>query len=295
MNICVNHNLNNPYFNSKLIDIQKILLKEKMELEESGNKAGADARKEMITAYTGMLGEENSPFYCPEHSLAMRINGQLYMSLLIDFYWKNDIEIVFVNTDSLIILVPRDKIPLLSQAKIEMSKYNLMLVNAMYSRIYFTTSNNYIAETIDGKIKLKGFYDYNTNVDENIDFPIIPMAIEACLINGVPVADTINSCNELIKFCSLNETEIGYMTYYDSKKIDNINRIFVAKPNKGFYLYKTSDGKNMSKVMKDTPLIICNDDITKADVKSFPIDKSWYINKVVARIDKLFPRQTSLF
>ena len=294
MSICVNHNLNNPYFTESLIDIQKQLLEEKFSFERAGNQVSADLRKEMITAYTGMLNEENSPFYCPEHSFAMRINGQLYMSLLIDFYWKNDVEIFAVNTDSIMIKLRRDKGYLLNDARDMMKKFNLSLVDTAYESIFFTTSNNYLAKTLDGKTKLRGFYDYHNSIDDNLDFPIIPIAIENYVFNNVPVATTINNCNDILKFCSLNEVEYEFGVYYNGSKINNVNRIFVAKQTKGFYLYKSRDGKSMNAVMKDTPIVVCNDDIIGANIKEFPLDRSWYTKKAIARIDKLFPRQQSI-
>jgi len=111
----------------------------------------------------------------------------------------------------------------------------------------------------DGKIKSKGMYfKQRNNLDNNL--AIVQEAIQEYLLNGTPVEDTINNCNELLKFQSICHMGGKYsycMTgnwvgkgkhreFVGTKLDDKTFRVYATLANKGT-LFKVKTGGNPEK------------------------------------------------
>lgn len=116
-------------------------------------------------ASNGVYGNSNnpySPFYDPLYMLQVTLNGQLQILQLVEMI---DLlpycELIQANTDGVTVRVKKDNIPLFKMwCSIWEEMTGLNLEDVLYNRMWIRDVNNYIAETMDGKLKSKGAYAF---------------------------------------------------------------------------------------------------------------------------------------
>lgn len=105
-------------------------------------------------ALNGVYGDSNnphSPFFDPQYTMSITINGQLMLCMLAEkMLAVEGLRILQINTDGITIKVPRDKINAVEYINRQwMGLTGLELERADYSRMWIRDCNNYIAEYID--------------------------------------------------------------------------------------------------------------------------------------------------
>jgi len=144
-------------------------------------------------ALNGVYGDSNnkySPFYDPQYTMTITINGQLSLCLLAEKLM--DIEgltIVQVNTDGITVKLPRDKRDeYINICDAWQRQVGLQLEYAEYSKMIIRDVNNYIAVYTNGKVKRKGAYQYeDLGWHQDQGGLVIPMAAEAAMLHGIPL------------------------------------------------------------------------------------------------------------
>lgn len=144
-------------------------------------------------ALNGVYGDSNnkySPFYDPQYTMSITINGQLSLCLLAEKLL--DIEgliLVQVNTDGVTTLVPRksrklyDSICLAWQQQVK-----LELEFVEYKKMLIRDVNNYIAVYTNGKTKRKGAYQFEgLGWHQNQSSLVIQKAVEAQMLQDIPL------------------------------------------------------------------------------------------------------------
>jgi DNA polymerase elongation subunit (family B) len=101
-------------------------------------------------ALNGVYGDSNnkySPFYDPQYTMTITINGQLSLCLLADKLMDiDDLEIIQVNTDGITVRMPRDKHDeYITICDAWQRQVGLQLEYAEYSKMFIKDCNNYIA------------------------------------------------------------------------------------------------------------------------------------------------------
>jgi hypothetical protein len=101
-------------------------------------------------ALNGVYGDSNnkySPFYDPQYTMTITINGQLSLCLLADKLMDiDDLEIIQVNTDGITVKLPRDKRDdYINICDAWQRQVGLQLEYAEYSKMFIKDCNNYIA------------------------------------------------------------------------------------------------------------------------------------------------------
>ena len=152
-------------------------------------------------ALNGVYGDSNnqySPFYDPQYTMTITINGQLSLCLLAEKLLTIDgLSLVQVNTDGVTVLCPRnmmDKYNAICEAW--QQQVGLQLEYAHYSKMIIRDVNNYLAFYTDGKVKRKGAYQYEgLGWHQNQGGLVIPMAAEAAMLKGVSVRDFVQNHN----------------------------------------------------------------------------------------------------
>lgn len=116
-------------------------------------------------ALNGVYGDSNnpySPFYDPQYTMAITVNGQLLLCMLAERLMATvpGLQMVQINTDGLTIRVPRDYEWLVSDAcRWWQDVTRLTLEEARYDDMFIRDVNNYVAVGHDGKVKRKGAYE----------------------------------------------------------------------------------------------------------------------------------------
>jgi len=150
-------------------------------------------------ALNGTYGDTNnkySPFYDPQYTMSITINGQLVLCMLAEQMMKiPGLQMIQVNTDGLTVRVRREYLPHIERVKEWWCKvtHGLELEEAFYSKMFIRDVNNYIAVTESGKLKRKGAYEHgiekpggknNLGWHQNHSALVIQKAAEAALIRG---------------------------------------------------------------------------------------------------------------
>ena len=165
---------------------------------------------------------------------------------------------------------------------------------SLYARLKV---NDYVSVTTKGKIKQKGDFLTGISIDKGYSKPIVAIAVNEYLINGVPIRDTImNRENKysIYDYCISVKTSDDFVKEFytvDDGEIDisilqkNI-RYYVSK--KGGALVKKYKTKSKQiNMLKHYTLNIFNDYYDVFDFDDYDVDYGFYIKHAQDIIDKL--------
>lgn len=136
------------------------------------------------------------------------------------------------------------------------------------------------------KYERKGIYVKELDDLDN-DLPIVNEALVNYFINGTMPEETVNKCNELIKFQKVVKISSNYkMGWHNGEFLkDKTFRLFASKNPNDTYMGKVKyEGATIEK-FGDTP-DKCFIDNTNVKGKEVPanLDKRWYINLAYKRL-----------
>jgi hypothetical protein len=151
----------------------------------------------------GDSGNVHSPFYDPQYTMTITINGQLLLCMLAESLMAiPGVELIQINTDGMTCRVhksARSQYDAWCAAWEKHTGMTLEFVN--YRAMFIRDVNNYIAQSVGGKVKRKGVYQFDTTDPNNISISrtwsqdwsnlVVPMAAEAYLLHGTPIAQFI--------------------------------------------------------------------------------------------------------
>ena len=195
----------NRVFPEHLTDRFCDIYKDVYEQRKSYPKASAENAM-LKLALNGVYGDSNnqySPFYDPQYTMTITINGQLSLCLLAEKLLTIDgLSLVQVNTDGVTVLCPRnmmDKYNAICEAW--QQQVGLQLEYAYYLKMIIRDVNNYLAFYTDGKVKRKGAYQYEgLGWHQDQGGLVIPMAAEAKMIYGTDIKDFVQNHKDMYNF-----------------------------------------------------------------------------------------------
>ena len=214
-------------------------------------KKGTALNNSIKLARNGAYGDSNnkySPFYDPQYTLAITINGQLLLCMLAEQLIKiPSLQMIQCNTDGLTVRCPRKYINHMNTVCEWWNNFTqLELEHATYSRMFIRDVNNYIAEYEDGKLKSKGAYVHKTKQSQgatwtpndmdwhqNYSALIVPMAAEAALVRGESIRDFITNHSDINNF--MLRTKVGradklmWHGQFEVQELQRITRYYIAK------------------------------------------------------------------
>lgn len=160
--IAIVNNLYPEHLEARFVEVYAQLPKERKEWQVKKGKKCVEANT-LKLASNGVYGNSNnkfSVFYDPKYTMSITINGQLMLCMLAEQLMKvPTLKLLQINTDGATYLIHRDYEPIAKQVcKWWESITRLTLEDADYNRIFIRDVNNYIAEGLDGLLKLKGAY-----------------------------------------------------------------------------------------------------------------------------------------
>lgn len=216
--------------------------------ERKTHPKGTPENKALKLALNGAYGKSNSqfsPFYDPQFTMTITINGQLSLCMLAEMMLKiPECEMIQVNTDGLTVRIPREHKPMLDGYWAQWEQITgLQLEEAVYSAMFIRDVNNYLSVTTDGKLKNKGAYAWKANrhglkgadIDwhQNHSALVVPMAAENFLLHGVPVDEFITTHMEPLDFClhakaPRSNRIVAVNADGSETPLQNINRYYVS-------------------------------------------------------------------
>lgn len=262
------------------------------------------ALKPMINGVYGAGKDRNNPSYDPLMANLTCIFGQMFILDLIDKL-EPYCRLLQTNTDGIFVLCENEE---MENKVIEITnqvgkRLKMEFEIDEYTKLIQKDVNNYIAVKKNGELECKGaMVKFNKPIDN--DLPILNDAVRNYLAYDIPVEQTINECEEYIKFqkvikLSAKYKEIWYGNGVSGKdsKITSINgellkgkvhRVFASKRQSDGSIYKLKIEKGVKSYEQfaNTPthLFIDNEDIHDKSIPEY-LDKEYYINEAKKRID----------
>jgi hypothetical protein len=239
-------------------------------------------------ALNGVYGDSNnvySPFYDPQYTMTITINGQLMLCMLAEkMMTVEGLELIQINTDGVTVRVPRDKVDEVEKINKEWSDLTkLDLERADYKRMFIRDVNNYIGEYTDGKLKRKGAYEWDAlyrpdhpkmsdvQWHKNHSAIVVQRAVEEHLVNGVDIEEFIRNHDDpmdfMLRFKGTGKTRL----LWGLEEVQKVSRYYISK-----------NGKPLTKVMP--PLKGKTDDRYFKQHKRGPRDKDGQWNVTIMNV-----------
>jgi hypothetical protein len=280
--------------------------------------------KIVLNGTYGAMKDKFNALYDPRQANNVCINGQL---LLVDLMERLEdyCEIIQSNTDGVLIKLHNgtdeeyNRVIELGNAWSERTR--MVLEYEEVEIVAQKDVNNYLTISKEGKVKAKGAWAkewMKKDKDKKMvpdytdyDCVILREALHAYYQHGTPVVDTINKCDDLIKFqkivmvsskytCAVTGhpiTDMSKFAYQKSKKIVHMKdevklkekhiRWFASTNKDHGGLFKISAKTGAYSKVTDSSLhvFIVNDDITSAKCSDYPeLDKEFYIQWAERRV-----------
>ena len=228
-----------------------------------GHAKGTAENAMLKLALNGVYGDSNnkhSPFFDPQYTMAITINGQLLLCMLAE--WLRDmglqegpcdsIKMVQINTDGLTVRVRKNAVQLMKRCCALWEQHTgLELESVRYKSMFIRDVNSYLAVKHDGGIKRIGAYAYETPLNsakfqtrergwhQDHSMLVIRKAAEAQMVHGVPVAEFIKNHRDPFDFMkSVKVPRSSRLMYGEDLTIQNTTRYYVS-----------TTGSSLTKVM----------------------------------------------
>lgn len=199
-----------------------------------GYAKGTTENAVLKLALNGTFGDTNnpySPFYDPQYTMAITINGQLLLCMLSEKVMAviPGLQMIQVNTDGITVKCPHGQIDTLRYLCRWWQLYTGMeLEEARYSRMFIRDVNNYLAEYPDGKLKHKGAYAYKLAWHQNQSALVVPMAAEAALVRGENIRRFILGHQEPMDFMLRTKVPRSSRLFHGDRQVQNITRYYIS-------------------------------------------------------------------
>ena len=253
-NISIQNNVAPAHLGAPFLSVySQIPIERKKWQKEKGKKCPeANALK---LAANGVYGKSNSAysvFYDSQFTMTITINGQLMLCMLAErLMTVPTLQILAINTDGITYYIRRDYEPMvLAHCREWETLTKVKLEDANYKRLWLRDVNNYVAEDLDGKLKLKGAYwspdglDYAASISnaqpsswyKDLSNPISTRAAVANMVHGIDIETFIKACTNPYDFMCGIKTRGGDTLYWGNQ---------VQGKNTRYYI--THDGYKMVK------------------------------------------------
>lgn len=270
--------------------------KDRIRAKHDGDKQTAADLKLPLNTVSGAQENQYNDLYDPLPTRSMRISGQLFLTML-TMRLLNEcktIKLLNLNTDGLMYSVDKSELPIVDRISSEWEKQTgFELETDDIQRVWLKDVNNLLFVDIHGKVKTVGSYlNYGISVKGawsiNNNMIIVKKALVDYFVNGTPVEETINNCNDIFEFQIIAKAGSKYKEAYhtvDGKRVSvqKVNRIYATADERYGKLYKIKAENDSTAKIESLPehCIIDNDNKLTID----KVDKSFYIDLAKKRIN----------
>lgn len=285
--------INNGYMSRAVSDpsIYKQFYDLRMKAKAEGDKATADAAKLVLNTTYGTFKDQYNALFDPMQGTRVCLSGQLYILDLIHQICSAypSVQLIQLNTDGWVLSCDRD-----DRFGVEMVVENWQKRTGFtvdtdeIQKIVQANVNNYIIRMVDGRVKTKGGVvarygggDFKSNSNTIIDKAVVDY-----LLDGVPIEQTVASCDDLSRFqiiAKAGSTFQKVVAVVDGVEVEiqRINRVYATtdQTRGGIFKVKMADGVEVSR--QKVPLtpphcLIDNENTYKNGLTN--LDRAWYID-----------------
>ena len=268
----------------------------RLEAKKSGDKTTANALKLVVNTTYGACLNQYNDLYDPLMGRSVCVTGQLFLLELAQRLYKEvqGLRIFQLNTDGIMVEFEDYHLDQVKEICDEwQSRTGFELEEDSVALIAQKDVNNYVEVQPNGSVKTKGGYLVRGiapagafNVNNNAC--IVATALKEYFVNGTPVEDTINGCNDIFQFQLIAKAGVKYREAYhlvDGEKVpvQKVNRVYATKDERYGKLFKVKAENDSTAKIEMLPehCIIDNDNHLTID----DVDKTFYIEMAKKRIN----------
>lgn len=255
------------------------------------------ALKLAVNSVYGKSSDMQSWIYDRELTMFTTITGELSIMMLAEMYETNGIHVISANTDGITVRIHKNKLEDMRNINIwweNLTTYDLEATH--YQKIIFSTVNDYLAIKTDGEIKKKGDFLTDFELHKNKSARIVPLALEAYYVHGVPIDVTIRNHRNIYDFCLRQKSSKdfhyeGWNKKTGDKTIYNkLIRYYVSRTGEKLLKVKNpecdTDAADVSQVEAgDWVMHVCNH--LKKDHPLDNVNYEYYIEKAERIVHKI--------
>lgn len=191
------------------IEAYREIYEKRLAAKKAGDKRTANALKISLNGTFGKLGSKYSALYTPDLMIAVTITGQLNLLCLISELTEAGIEVLSANTDGIMLgYTEKQRAKMLKIIAANAKHTGFEYEETPYSQVAMKDVNNYIAITIDGKIKAKGLYA-DPGLMKNPTMPVCSKAAQLYLRDGTAPEKTIRAAENFVDFTAVRNVKGG--------------------------------------------------------------------------------------
>lgn len=264
------------------------IYEERLTAKHSGDKATANALKLIVNTTYGATLNRYNDLYDPLQARSVCISGQLYLLELAEHLVSDvpTLTLVQLNTDGIMVSVDKAHVEEVRGIYHEWEeRTGFVLEEDDIARVWQKDVNNFAARFTNGHDKVKGGYLVRGastvgafSINQNAT--IIADALRAFLLDGTPVAETIDACDDPAKFQLIAKAGHKFSRVYQLVADEEVerqkcNRVFACTYEGLGRLYKVkaADGRVAKVESLPDHCLVRNGDYP--DISE--IDKQWYI------------------
>lgn len=276
--------------------IYEDILERRMQAKAAGDKHTANALKLVCNTTYGCLLNQYNDLFDPLMGRSVCISGQLYLLELAEHCFQEieGLRIVQLNTDGIMVECDKKDYDKLTEiCKEWQSRTGFDLEEDTVIKIAQKDVNNYVELQPGGKAKAKGGYLVKGIApagafNVNNSCVIVATALKEFFVNGIPVEDTINGCDDIFQFQIIAKAGAKYKEAYhvvDGVKelVQKVNRVYATADERYGKIYKVkSEDDSTAKIeMLPEHCIIDNDN----QLSISDVDKTFYIEMAKKRVN----------
>ena len=210
-------------------------------LERAKYKKGTGRSNALKLGGNATIGNTNNVYSCfldPQMNMSVTINGQLAICMLAEWLLSVEtLQIIQANTDGITYRCHR---AVLKHAEILRTIWErttrLTLEEVRYSRMWIRDVNNYVSESVDGKLKQKGAYwfprkfpdDLTGNWHKDYSAQVIIKAAVAHMVEGADIERFIYGHSDPFDFMCRAKVDRSSKLMIGDQEVQRITRYYVA-------------------------------------------------------------------
>lgn len=316
--IIINNNRYPSHLGKEFLRGYKQMFDRRLELKPQAKKDKrikgiVGALKLAVNSVYGKSSDMQSWIYDRQLTMFTTITGELSLFMLIEAYELAGIHVISANTDGVTIRIKKTDIDTMHSINAwwsQLTQYELERTD--YSRIIFSTVNDYLAVKTDGEVKKKGDFLTDFELHKNKSGRVVPIALEQYFISNIPVADTIRNHRNIYDFAMRQRATKDFHFEGRSENgttvYNKLIRYYVSITGEKLLKVKNEDTDSRAAAISqveagDWLMTVCNHLSPKHPLDN--INHSYYIEKAERIINKINyqgkkvpvidPNQLSLF
>ena len=303
--VIIEHGLYPQHLGPAFIDVYRDVRTERVVAKKAKQKLKDATLKLAINGLTGNLQSEFSWCYDPKMAITLRLNCQLMMIMLLEELVLFGCKICQTNTDGILYIVEESRIPELQKIFDNWSTITKIgLETEYFERFYQFAINDYVgvqkgySETKEPSlIKKKGLFIDKVSLGRGMAPTIIPKAINAKLVSGVPPEETVYNETDINQFLTYQKVSKDYEVEYGGQLIRHINRYYMS--TNGARLQKCKINKQNG--LRSNYISMCSSAVTLLNefddkpISERKINYAYYLTEIYKILNVLETKQLSLY